>query len=953
MDVFDMLHKDVKKLARERFASPTPIQRMVIPKVMEYHDVLIISETGSGKTEAALLPIFDRMQRHDMKQISTLYITPLRSLNRDLLKRIMWWAEELDFEVSVRHGDTTQYERSMQAQNPPDLMISTPETLQAVLTGKVMRSHLSNIKYIIIDEVHELVTSKRGVQLAAGIERLKNLIASTGGKPPQIVCLSATVGNPKTVASYFMKDPHIVNTERGSRIKLFVEAPIEKETTQGFVPPEVKARLDYIIEEIEKHQSMLVFTNTREAAERISSKIKSMRPDLAIQTHHSSLSKEVRLKAEDDFKAGKLKALICTSSLELGIDIGQVDFIIQYNSPRQVSKMLQRVGRAGHRLDKTSEGVIITTTVDDAFESAVIAKMAMEGKIEPSDVYGKSMDVLAHQMLGLAMETWKVPLASVKETMIRSSPFRDLNEREIIDTALLLQRAGYGWLNYQKGDTEMIKTEEIFSRANDDDFFQSLLFKRRTPGFNYYFDNLTTIPDTKSYKVFDINSRQTVGTLDAEFISLHGSPGAEFIVNGQGWKIIEVSSGKVLVEPLQSLDAAIPAWEGELIPVPLEVSQNVGMLRSQIKSDGIKALEGYPVSKIVAKALTDAVKKQDPLPTDKEIIIEHGLLEGDPYMVIHSCFGSLVNETIGRAVSSLLATRFGSIGLKTDAYRITFRLADLSQWREVADVFRGLKPEIMKEILSMTLPDSDLFRWRFSHVARRFGLISKNADVGKPYLRKLIDVYKGTPVHEETLNELFQEKLDIRNASKLLNDMASGKVMVTESAGLSYLSRLGIIRRYELVGQPRPENEVFSIFKTRILDTKVAMVCTHCGYTVYMGPVRDANRFTCLKCNSKLIGVVPWKWANEASAIIRKHVDKKRMTAEERDIMDRILSTSYLIVASGEDALKVLVGRGVGPTTAGRILAKMTKGDDLLRDILEAEKKFAQTRRFWQGRQLG
>lgn len=950
---FDLLHKEVRRLAGERFKEPTPIQKMVIPKVLEYHDVLILSETGSGKTEAALLPIFDRMQRQNMKPISTLYMTPLRSLNRDLLQRILWWSKKLGFDVSVRHGDTSQYERTMQAQNPPDMIISTPETLQAMMTGKIMRGHLANIKYIVIDEVHELVSSKRGVQLAAGLERLKSLIKAGGGKSPQIVCLSATVGNPRSVANYFMKEPHIVNTERGSKVNIVVDAPSRSRTRQenAFVSPEVRARLEYMIKEMERRKSVLMFTNTREAAERLSSKIKSMRPDLPLQTHHSSLSREVRTKAEDDFKEGKLKALMCTSSLELGIDIGLVDFIIQYNSPRQVSKMLQRVGRAGHSLERVSEGVIITTSVDDAFESAVIAKLAMEGKTEPCHTYGLSLDVLAHQSIGMAMESWKVPLESIRNTIMNSRPFGSLTESDLVDTSMMLQKAGYGWINYLAKDREILKTEEIFSRADEDGFFKRLVLKRRKQAFEYYFSNLTTIPDVKNYKVFDIASRQNVGTLDAEFISLHGGPGAEFIVNGQGWRIIEIMPRKILVEPLQSLDAAIPAWEGELIPVPEQVSQEVGRLRKEISERGIKALEDFPVTETVAKAMAKAIKKQGkPVPGHDNILMEYGLLEGDPYLVVHSCFGSMINETIGRAVSSLLAGRVGSVGLKTDAYRITFRLADIAQWRDVADVFRGLRPGIMKEILTLTLPNTDLFRWRFSHVARRFGIISRDADLSKPYLRKLIEVYRGTPVHQETLNELFQEKLDIKGASSLLRRLERGEIEVEESSGLSYLSRLGIIKRYELVGEPKPEKEVFSIFKRRVLDTKIALICTHCGKTVFMGTVRDAERFQCPSCRSRLIGMVPWRRANDASAILKKHIAKKRMTAEEKAIVDRILATSYLIVASGHDAIKVLAGRGIGPTTASRLLARLSKGDDLLRDILEAEKKFAKTRRFWQDR---
>lgn len=953
-NVFDLLHEEVRDLVRERFQNPTPIQRMVIPRVMESHDVLILSETGSGKTESALLPIFDRMQRGSLKPISTLYITPLRSLNRDLLKRILWWSRKLDFDVSVRHGDTSQYERSMQAQNPPDLMISTPETLQAILTGKLMRSHLANIKFIVIDEVHELVSSKRGVQLAIGLERLKKLILAGGGKPPQIVCLSATVGNPEEVAAYFMTNAHIVNTERGSKVSILVEAPASKgETseTRAFMSEESKKRLDYMASTVGERNSVLIFTNTREAAERLSSRLKALNPNLPLQTHHSSLSREVRMKAEDDFKSGKLKALLCTSSLELGIDIGLVDFIIQYNSPRQVSKMLQRVGRAGHTLDRTSEGVIITTGVDDAFESAVIARLAMEGRIEPSRIYGKSLDVLAHQSTGMAMETWKVPLKDVKDIIRRSKPFHNLARKELIDTALVLQRAGYTWLNYISKDKEILKKDEIFSHAKEKGFFDRLVLKRRKQAFQYYFENLTTIPDVKNYKVFDIASRQNVGTLDAEFISLHGGPGAEFIVNGQGWRMLEIMPKKILVEPLLSFEAAIPAWEGELIPVPFEVAQEVGRLREEIRKKGKAALKDYPVSEEVARRMVKAIKKQGKeLPIHDTLLMEYGLLEGDPYLVIHSCFGSLVNETLGRAVSSLLASRFGSIGLKTDPYRIVFRLADLTQWRDVADIFSGLKPDIMKEVLALTLPNTDLFRWRFSHVARRFGVISREADVGKPYLKKLIEVYRGTPVFKETLNEIFQEKLDLEKASEVLELLEKGKIKIRENNSLSYLSRLGILKRYELVGEPKPEKEVFSIFKQRLLGTKIALLCTHCASLVYMGTVEEADRFQCKKCKSRLLGLVHWKRANDAVRLLQRHLDKKPMTSEEKEAVDRILATSYLIVASGADAVRVLAGRGVGPATASRILARMTKDDDLLRDVLEAEKRFAKTRRFWQDR---
>jgi ATP-dependent Lhr-like helicase len=415
--------------------------------------------------------------------------------------------------------------------------------------------------------------------------------------------------------------------------------------------------------------------------------------------------------------------------------------------------------------------------------------------------------------------------------------------------------------------------------------------------------------------------------------------------------MLEITPAKILVEPLLSFDAAIPAWEGELIPVPFGTAQEVGRLRAEIAERGKAALNGYPVSGEVAERMAKAVRKQGKgIPTHETLLLEYGVLEGDPYIVIHSCFGSLVNETLGRAVSSLLASRLGSVGLKTDPYRIVFKLADITQWREVADVFQGLKPEVMKEILTLSLPNTDLFRWRFSHVARRFGIISRDADAGKPYLRKLMEVYRGTPVFQETLNELFQEKLDLEKASEMLRMLERGEIKVIESAGLSYLGRLGILKRYELVGEPRPEKEVFSIFRQRLLGTKIALVCTHCANLAYMGAVGEADKFQCKRCQSRLLGLVHWKRANDAVRLLGKHLAGRPMTPEEREIADRILATSYLIVASGHDAVKVLAGRGIGPATASRILARMTRGDDLLKDVLEAEKKFAKTRRFWQDR---
>jgi len=535
-DVFKKLEPELKKLVAKRFKTPTPIQELVIPEVLSGHNILSLSETGSGKTEACMLPIFDLWIRDNPNPMSILYITPLKSLNRDLMERMMWWANHLEMDASVRHGDTSQYERKMQAENPPDMMISTPETLQAMLTGKLMREHLKNVRYIVLDEVHELVSNKRGLQLTVGLERLKHLISSSSAKKPvpQIIALSATIGSPEKVVKFFSLDKgticKVLNSIKTKKAKIMVESPkpIKSDFTKAgrlHVAPETAARLRRITSLIKNRKAILAFTNTREFAEVLSSRIKALEKNIPVETHHSSLSKHIRLEAENGFKQSKIKALVCTSSLELGIDVGAIDFVIQYQSPRQVSKFLQRVGRSGHSLSKTSQGIIISGESDDSFESTVITDLAKDGWVEPTKMYGKAWDVLAHQILGLALEEYNIPAKKAYEIIKRAYPYRNLTFDEFLDTARMIQKLGFMWVN--------------------DKFSTEVVLKRKSKAFQHYYFNLSTIPDKKNYQVFDIISSKPVGSLDAEFIALHGSPGTSFICKGQAWRILDVGKSRI------------------------------------------------------------------------------------------------------------------------------------------------------------------------------------------------------------------------------------------------------------------------------------------------------------------------------------------------------------------------------------------------------------------------
>src|SRR5713101_29650 len=342
--VFSALKPPVlRRLEKEGFLQASPIQELAIPAILNGDNVLLIAPTGTGKTLAAMLPVLDKFleSRAEEKRhgISILYVTPLRALNRDLLRRLEEMGRDLDVKIQVRHGDTPLSARAQQARSPPDLMITTPETLQAILIGKKMSEHLKAVRWVIVDEVHELATDERGVQLSVALERLLDLT----GIEFQRIGLSATIGEPDRIGQFLVGASRKVSVlrsdeVRGLQIKVNSVQPSNedhKEAEQLGLPPSTVARARRILDLIETHESTLVFTNTREHAEALAAQLSALGAIGRVKVHHGSLSREIREEAEKDFQEGRVRALICTSSLELGIDIGSVDFIVQFTSPRK------------------------------------------------------------------------------------------------------------------------------------------------------------------------------------------------------------------------------------------------------------------------------------------------------------------------------------------------------------------------------------------------------------------------------------------------------------------------------------------------------------------------------------------------------------------------------------------------------------------------------------------
>jgi len=357
----DLLDPRVREVVRKRgFSGLSEAQEQAIPRLLAGENLILVAPTGTGKTESAMFPVFDRLLETTGAGFKALYVTPLRSLNRDILTRMEWWCRELSLSVGVRHGDTPQSERRKQALNPPDLLITTPESLQALFMGKRLREHLKNIRYVVIDEIHELADSKRGAQLAVALERL----AAYAGEF-QRIGLSATVGNPDDIGRFLC----------GARPFSLVEVPVAShlDISVRFAGEDFAAQTRAVAGCLDAPGSTLVFVNTRVTAEALGHELFS-RGD--VEVHHGSLSRDVRVDAEERFRKGEVRTLIATSSMELGIDIGHIEHVVQFGSPREVSRLVQRVGRAGHHLDAVSRGTVLATGFDDLLESLVIARRA-------------------------------------------------------------------------------------------------------------------------------------------------------------------------------------------------------------------------------------------------------------------------------------------------------------------------------------------------------------------------------------------------------------------------------------------------------------------------------------------------------------------------------------------------------------------------------------------------
>lgn len=949
-NVFSELAKPIREALEERgFVSPTDPQLRAIPEILAGKHVLLISPTASGKTEAAVLPVMSMymLNRSEEPGIKILYITPLRALNRDMLERLEWWGKRLDLKVAVRHGDTEVKERTFQAKSPPDMLIITPETLQAILTGRIMKRHLRAVKYVIIDEVHELAEDKRGSQLTLALERLRWVTTHDF----QLIGLSATIGTPDKVANFLVgngREATIVHVPVGRQIHLEVTCPTpsSKDTelaSRLYTHPEVAARLRLMRNLIENHRAVILFTNTRAIAEVLASRLKVWDVDFPISIHHGSLAKPSRISAERGLKNGELRGLVATSSLELGIDVGSVDFVIQYMSPRQVTRLIQRVGRSGHRIGRIADGVIVSFDSDDTLEAMVIARRALEEDLEPVSVPEKPLDVLAHQLVGLLIQKGRWYLHEVLEIFTKAYPYRDLTEQDLM-----------GVLNYMHTRYPRLAW---FSQQDS-----VILRPRRLNAlFTYYFGKLSMIPDEKQYLIIDQTDEQAIGVLDEAFVAEYGEPGRKFIVRGSPWQMMSIRGDKIYVKPIKDPTGSIPSWVGEEIPVPFEIGQEVGEIRRRVEekvhagkkeSEIVSDLcEKYPAtSETMSKALRetlDQVSQGFDLPTDRRIVIE----DWEDFVIINAHFGLLVNRTLARLVGHVLSEELGlTVGVQQDPYRMVIQTSGAAKANKVAQVLQQLAKMNVNALAEESSKKTGLFKRRLVHVARRFGAITRWVEFGSVNLKQLMRSFEGTVIMEEAFKETMQKDLDVPNTMRILQEIGSSiqLAIAAESVEASPIARIGverISRKTDLIPPEKMKRILLESTKVRILNESRTLICVANLDYSRIHRVKDMpTDFTCPKCKSGPLGI-----SAETPEFFEKIHEKKGRNlseSEERTIAEA-KAAAVLLKKHGKVAAYVMAGRRIGAGEAKAVLRRTTKvSDRLFEAIMDAERRVLR-KRFW------
>src|SRR5215218_8062000 len=802
------------------FERPTEAQNQAWPAIAGGDHVLLSAPTGSGKTLAAFMWALDRLTADPLpegeRKTRLVYVSPLKALSYDIERnlRVPLRGIGADLEVAIRTGDTPQKERQSMLRKPPDVLITTPESLYLMLTSRA-REFLVDAEWVIVDEIHAVAQTKRGAHLALTLERLEHL----ADRPLQRIGLSATQRPLEEVGRFLVgtgRDCRIVDTGIRKPLDLKIQVPVEdmkepdahdvtdpgvggmgtaagggdlvgagageRPATQRSIWPAIYPEL---LELVQQHRSTIIFVNSRRGAERLAVRLNELagedgEPGQIARAHHGSLAREERLVVEDQLKSGELPCLVATSSLELGIDMGAVDLVLQVESPKSVTAGLQRIGRAGHGVGETSKGRIFPKFRADLLECAVVARRMRGGDIEQTVVPRNPLDVLAQQIVAMTApgDEWKVP--ELHELVRRAYPFAEVS-RELLDSVLDMLDG-----RYPSEEFAELRPRIVWDRVAD-------TIRARRGARQLAVTNAGTIPDRGLYGVHLPDGRR-VGELDEEMV-YEARPGQTFLLGASTWRIEEITRDRVIVTPAPGAPGAVPFWKGDGIGRPKELGKAIGAFaRESVDRDPQELAAEYDLDERAAKNLSAFLREQREatrvVPSDRTIVVERFRDEiGDWRLCVLSPFGGRVHSAWALALSARIRDEYG---LESDAIwsddGIIVHLPDADE--PPSSELLMIEPDAIEDMVVAELSGSALFGARFRENAARALLLpraypGKRTPLWQQRLKaqSLLEVakrYGQFPIVLETYRECLRDVFDLPGLEELLRGLHTRELSLVE-----------------------------------------------------------------------------------------------------------------------------------------------------------------------------
>ena len=807
-EIFRALNPLLSQWFKEKFRAFTEPQRYAILNIHHRENTLISAETGTGKTLAAFSAIISELlnlsQGNQLEEkVYCLYISPLRALNNDIHRNLMVPLGEIEeilkkekknqtgVRVAVRTGDTTTSERAKMLRKPPHILITTPESAAILINSPKFRENMRGIKWCIVDEIHALAENKRGVHLSLTLERMQRL-------SPEMcrVGLSATIAPLEEEAAFLAgmknekdtRDCKIVDVSFLKKMDLKVISPLPSfiDITQQQIHDSLYSQLDKLIQD---HKTSLIFTNTRSATERVVHHLKEKFPEryseVSIGAHHSSLSREHRLRIENKLKNGELKVVVSSTSLELGIDIGFIDLVVLLGSPKSVARAIQRMGRSGHQLHEKVKGRIIVLDRDDLVECSVLLKSAMEKKIDRILIPKNCIDVLAQHIYGIAIEE-PIQIDELFRLVRKSYCFSKLSRLDFNET-----------IDYLAGKYTSLETRHVYGKIWIDEE-TGMVGKRGKMARIIYMTNIGTIPDEARITVKI--GEQKIGTIDEGFL-VRLKKGDVFVLGGQSYEFKFSRGMTAQVTAAYKRPPTVPSWFSEMLPLSFDLAAEIGRFRKLMeekfkagrsRKEILEFINSYLyVEKNAAEAIFEYFHEQflySETPHLNKLLIEQFHDEdGKNNLVFHSLFGRRTNDALSVAYAyaiSKLMHKDVELSMNDNGFMIS------SYSKMPLDVaLKAVKSSELYLLLERAIDKTEVLQRKFRHCAARSLMIlrsykGKTKTAGRQQMsaRLLISAVKRIsndfPILKEARREVLEDSMDIQHAIEVVKAVEEGKIIV-------------------------------------------------------------------------------------------------------------------------------------------------------------------------------